>query len=91
MRSVAIVLVSCFSMLLPSLASASELEAACVAGKPDGTSDSEAEAFCSCLASEVDGNESIQAELIESWPANTPEGWVAGLSGEAAAAAQACF
>ena len=77
--------------LIATSAAASEFEAACIAGAPEGLPDGAAESYCSCLADATDGNDAVRSEFVESWPVTgSPEDWAASLSSGASEAASSC-
>ena len=78
-------------LMISSPAFASDFNAACVDGAPDGTPAEGAEAFCSCLDEATDGDSALRSELIDSWPVSgTIEEWSETLSEDAQQAAASC-
>jgi len=88
MRNGLIVLVGVAALVSPAIAS--DFEAACIEGAPDGVNDAGATEYCACLADQTDGNEDLRAELEASWPVTDIEAWLADLSADAGNAAAAC-
>lgn len=88
MRNGLIVLASVAALVSPAFAS--DFEAACMEGAPDGVDEAGAAEYCACLADETDGNEALRAELEASWPVTDIESWLADLSADAGNAAAAC-
>ena len=79
-----------FSLIATS-AAASDFEAACIAGSPEGLPDGAAETYCACLAEATEGDDAVRSELEASWPVpGSVEDWVASLSSEASEAASSC-
>ena len=88
MRNGLIVLASVAALFSPAFAS--DFEAACIEGAPDGVNTDGAAEYCACLASETDGNEDLRAEFEASWPVTDIETWLSDLSADAGNAAATC-